>query len=436
MNWAELLILFFSSLVILMSLGVPVAFAFLIVNMGAMWSMVGFDVANKTLVAGAYDAIQHFALAPVPLFILMGELLYRSGCVTRSLDALDRILGRLPGRLSILSIIAGTTFAATSGSSVANTSMLGSLLLPEMRKRGYTTSMSVGPILASGSLAMIIPPSGIAVILGSIGQISVGSLLLGGVIPGLVMALGFFLLILVRCALNPELAPQYEVAATPLREKIRAVFVHVLPLGFVIALVLGAILFGVATPTESAALGVIGATLVVAGYRRLSWKVISESTVGTVRLSSMILLIVALATGFSQALSYSGAPREMIALLSAYQVSQGTMIALMLGVVVLLGMFLELVAIMLITLPLFMPILAVYHIDPVWFGLMMLICLDIGQLSPPMGMLLFVLKGVAPRDITLEQIIRAGLPFLMIEICIVLLIYFWPPIALWLPSLQ
>ena len=436
MTWAPLLVLFLGSLVFLIFIGVPVAFGFLIVNMVAMWILIGFDAGTKTLVVGALDSLAKFSLAPVPLFIFMGEILYQSGCVTKTLDALDRLLGRIPGRLSILSVMAGTAFAVTSGSSIANTSMLGSLLVPEMRRRGYSTTMTVGPILASGSLAMIIPPSGVAVILGSVGEISIGDLLLGGVVPGLIMAAGFFALIVVRCMINPSLAPRYEVVEVPLAQKIYAFVFHVLPLALVIVPVLGAILLGIATPTESAAIGVVGALLVALGSLRLSWSVFSRAVTETVRLSSMILMIVALAIGFSQALTYSGATRSLIASITSLNVSAELIVVLMLGIVIFLGMFLELVAIILITIPLFIPILTNYQIDPVWFGLMMLVCLDIGQLTPPVGMLLLVMKGAVPRDITLEQIVRSAIPFIMVEFCIVLLIYFWPSVALWLPSLQ
>jgi len=399
-----------------------------------MWLLAGFEGGMSTLVSASYESVAHFVLAPIPLFILMGEVLNRSGCITKSLDALGNMLGRMPGRLSVLSILAGTVFAATSGSTVANASMLGSMLVPDMRRRGYANSMIIGPILGAGSLAMIIPPSGIAILLGGIAQISVADLLIGGILPGIAMAFGFFLYIMIRCALNPDLAPVDEGSSQPLNQRLKALAIHVLPLALLVFAVLGAILFGVATPTESAALGVVAAFLIAGAYRRLSFRVVLDSVVQTVQVSAAILLIVALATGFAQALSLSGATRAVVTMVQSLDLSASQVILIMLGVVLVLGAFLELIAVMLICMPLFMPVLAVHQIDPVWFGLMVLICLDVGQLTPPFGMLLLVMKSVVPKEVKMPDIILASMPFVAMELLIVLLLFLFPQFGLYLPS--
>ena len=434
MSAIGIVLAFFIALFVLMSLGIPVAYAFLIVNAVAMWLLVGFDGGMSTLVSASYESVASFSLAPIPLFIFMGEVLSRSGCVTMSFDAIGKMLGRMPGRLSVLSILAGTVFAATSGSTVANASMLGSMLLPDMRRRGYAKSMIIGPILGAGSLAMIIPPSGVAVLLGGIAQISVADLLIGGIVPGICMAAGFLLYIMIRCALNPALAPIDEGSAEPFGERLKSLVVHVLPLALLVFAVLGAILFGIATPTESAALGVLAAFIVAAAYRRLSFRVVVDSVVETVQISAAILLIVALATGFAQALSLSGASRAVVTMVQSLDLTASQAVLIMLAIVLVLGAFLELVAVMLICMPLFMPVVMAHQIDPVWFGLMVLICLDVGQLTPPFGMLLFVMKSVVPKEVKMSDIILASQPFVAIELLIVVLLFLFPQFGLYLPG--
>jgi len=438
MMWLLTLVVFFAMLFLLMSFGVGVAMAFLIVNICTLIYFVGVDSGMSVLVTSSYGALAHYVLSPIPLFILMGEILYRSGCISMALDAMERMLGRLPGRLSLLSILAGTVFAATSGSTVANASMLGSTLVPEMLRRNYRPTMAIGPIIGSGSLAMIIPPSGIAVLLGGIAHIPVADLLVGGVVPGLLMALLFFMYVLLRCAANPALAPvdADAVVAESFGRRLMAFVTYVLPLGILVAVVLGAIMFGIATPTESASLGVVAALVIAALYGRLRVEPLRKALVETVMISSSILLIVALATGFAQALSLSGATRAMLLTLQGFDVSATTIVIMMLLVVLVLGMFLEIVAVMLVCMPLFMPVVATYGIDPVWFGLMVLLCLDIGQLTPPFGMLLFVMRSVVPDHISYGTIVLSAVPFIIMELAILALIFLVPEISLFLPGLM
>lgn len=434
MEWWVLILMFFGLLIFLLALGMPVAFSFLTANFLLVGLVFGLDAGIDQLVRSMYDAVAKFALTPIPLFIILGEVLYHSGLIVRTLDALSKLLGRVPGRLSLLSVGSGTLFAALSGSTIANTSMLGSLLVPEMRKRGYHITMSAGPILASGTLAVLIPPSAVAVLLGSIGNISIGGLLIGGIVPGLLLAVAFAVYIIVACLRNPSLAPAYEVERVPWGERLRSISVDVLPLGIIVFLVVGLIFGGIATPTEAAALGALGAFVLVVAYRRMNAQVMLNTMKGTLRTSGMIMLIFAFSAGFSQLLAFTGATRQLIAIVTSWSLPITALIVLMLMLVLVLGCFLEQISIMLITLPLFMPIVETLGINPIWFGIMMLIALDLGNLTPPFGFSLFVMKGVLPRDVTMGDVYRSALPFVTIEAAMIFLVLFIPSIALWLPG--
>lgn len=435
MEWWAYILAFIGVLIFLLVLGMPVAFSFLTANFILVGMVFGVDAGVNQLVRSMYDAVVKFSLTPIPLFIILGEVLYHSGLIVRTLDAVSKFLGRLPGRLSVLAVASGTLFAALSGSTIANTSMLGSLLVPEMRKRGYATVMSTGPILASGTLAMLIPPSAVAVLLGSIGNISIGDLLIAGIVPGLLLAVMFTIYIIAACAINPSLAPAYDVQRVTWGERFRSLAVDILPLGAIVFLVVGLIFLGIATPTESAALGALGAFILVIIYRRMNMGVILNTMRGTLRTSGMILLIFAFAAGFSQLLAFTGATRRLISIATSWELSLTVIIILMLMLVLVLGCFFEQVSIMLITLPLYMPIIEAFEVNPVWFGIMMLIAIDLGNLTPPFGFTLFVMNGVTPDDVTMGDIYRSAIPFITIALFMIVLILFIPSIALWLPNI-
>lgn len=435
MEWWVVILAFLGLLLFLLALGMPVAFSFLVANFMLVGLVFGLEAGINQLVRSMYDAVAKFALTPIPLFIVLGEVFFHSGLVVRTLDALSKLLGRLPGRLSLLSVASGTLFAALSGSTIANTSMLGSLLVPEMRKRGYHITMSAGPIMASGTLAILIPPSAVAVLLGSIGNISIGALLIAGILPGLLLATFFAAYIIAACLRNPSLAPAYSVERVSWGERLRSLVVDVLPLGFIVFLVVGLIFLGIATPTEAAALGALGAFVLVVAYRRMNRQMLLNTMRGTLRTTGMIMLIFAFSAGFSQLLAFTGATRQLIGIVTGWNLSATIIVVLMLLLVMFLGAFLDQISIMLITLPLFMPVVDTLGIDAVWFGIMMLIALDLGNLTPPFGFSLFVMKGVTPEDVSMGDIYRSALPFITIEAATVFLILLIPPIALWLPSL-
>lgn len=296
--------------------------------------------------------------------------------------------------------------------------------------------MSLGPILGSGGLAIMIPPSSLAVILGAIGEISVGKILVAIVVPGLLMAALYAAYVIVRCRYQPSIAPAYEVTPTPLSKKLGGTVRYVLPLGLIIFLVIGLIILGVATPSEAAASGTIGAFILAATYRGLNWEVIKKSISGTLRITGMVFLIIAGARAFSQILSFSGATRGLTELAANLPTSPIVIVIAMQLVVLIMGGFMSLVAIMMITLPIFVPVIVDLGFSPVWFATIFLLNIEMALTTPPLGMNLYVMKGVVSPDITMGDIVKAALPFLYCDAIAMALIIAFPSLALWLPGLM
>ena len=428
MEWWLILSIIFGSLLLLLALGVPVAFAFLIINLAGAALLQGGAGAFQQLIHSIYGSVTSFSLLPIPLFVLMGEILWQTNIAARALTALDRLLGRLPGRLSLLTVTSGTIFAALSGSTIANTAMLGSLLLPDLKKRGYADDLSMGAIMASGALAMLIPPSALAVIFAVIAKISIGKVLIALIAPGLLLAVLYAGYIMLRATFNPAAAPAYAVKPASTREKLTGLLLYVAPLSFVVFMVIGVMVLGVATPTEAAAFGCVGSILLAAAYRDLTWKRFRDSIEGTLRISAMMLVIMAMAIGFSQLLAYSGGSRGLLEYVMSFNASPIMLLILMQLILLVLGCFMEQIAIMLITLPIFMPIIKAAGIDPIWFAVVCLINLEVALLTPPFGLLLFVMKGAAP-NVNMQQVYTAAFPFLVIDIAVIGLLIAFPGIA-------
>jgi len=294
--------------------------------------------------------------------------------------------------------------------------------------------MAVGPIIGVGGLAMLIPPSSLAVVLASIGHISVGKILVGGVVPGLLLGALIAAYVVVRCWLDPSLAPLYEVARATLREKITGTIKYVLPLGFIIFMVLGLMLLGVATPTEAASSGALATIAVTAAFKRLTWKMVKASLMGTLDISIMVFMIIAASNSFSSLLAFTGATRGLLGVVENLDVSPLVVLIGMQLIVFVMGTFMETISIMMICMPIFMPIVKMLGFDPVWFGVLMLVNFETGFITPPFGMLLFVMKGVAP-ELSIKEICYAAAPFILIELVTMALIIAWPQIVLWLPNL-
>lgn len=437
MEWQAALALMLGSLFVLMLIGVPVAFAFLGVNLIGAWVFLGGEAGLGQLVRNSVGSISSFSLTPIPLFVLMGEVLFHTGLAYRAIEAIERLISRVPGRLSLVSVLGGTTFATLSGSTIANTAMMGGTLLPEMLRRGYHPTLAMGPIMAVGGIAMLIPPSALAVMLGSLAGISIAQLLIGGILPGLVMSIGFLGYVVLRCRADPSLAPADENAAQYQGWARWWPFMRdVVPLLGIFVAVVGSMLAGWASPTESAAIGALAAVIATMAYRVLTLHALYKALMETARISVIILFVLVASTTFSQLLSFSGATSGLLGLIAELEVSPLMLVVGMLLLLLVLGCVIDQVSMMMITLPFFMPLATAAGIDPVWLGVMMLIAMEMGLLTPPFGLLLMVMQSVAPSSIRLPQIYAAAVPFLAIELVVLALILFVPWLAVGLPRLM
>jgi tripartite ATP-independent transporter DctM subunit len=432
MDWWAYLAIILAALTLLFLSGLPIAFSFTLFNFIAVYFWMGGSDSFALLTVSAFSSIVSFPLVAVPLFILMGELLFRSGVVAIVLDAVSKWVTGVRGSLALVSVGAGTLFGTMSGSAVSGVAVLGSTLAPEMRRRGYSKEMSLGPILGSGCLAMIIPPSVLGVLLGSLAQIPVGDLLISGVFPGLLLAALYATYITVRVRLDPSVAPETSETTYSWGERFRAA-ISISPILIVTLMVWGVMLFGIATPSEAAAIGVIGALVVMAIYRRLHWPAIRKSLIDTVRITGMIFLIIISASAFSQILAYTGTTSKVISFASESGLSPMMILFGMMVTMIVLGSFLDELALLMISIPIYMPVVNVLHFDQVWFGLMMLMTLEIATISPPYGLALFVLKGVVP-DASMGDVWKASIAYMGLSILALALIFVFPPVATWLPA--
>ncbi len=419
---------------LLLFLGLPVAFTFLAVNIAGAMIWMGGEAGLVQLSRNAVSSVASFALTPIPLFVLMGEILFHTGLAVKVIEGIERLVREVPGRLAVVAVVAGTVFSAISGSTIATTAMLGSLMVPVMLARGYHPTMATGPIMAIGAVDMLIPPSALTVLLGSLSGISISKLLIGGVTPGLILSVIFVAWIIVRVRMDPSLAP--PVAAERHRgwAKWGPFLQYVLPLVSIFGLVVASMSAGWATPTESAAIGAFATFLLALCYRAVTRANTLAALKGTMAISGMILFIIVGATTFSQILSFSGASNGLVSAITGQGLSPLAIVAAMMLVLILLGVFVDQVSMMLITLPIFMPIVQQLGVDQVWFGVMFLICMQLGLLLPPHGLLLMTMKGVAPPQVTMAHIYRAVVPYVAISIVVLALIFFVPGVATWLPS--
>lgn len=435
MEWFEALGLLLGTIIFLMAIGMPVALAFLAANIIGAWIFMGGERGVMLLLNNGFGALTKYALVPIPLFLLMGEIFFHTGLGARMFNAIDRLLGRLPGRLSYVTVLGGTAFSTLSGSSMGSTALLGSLMVPEMNRRGYKKHMSIGPILGTGGLAIIIPPSALAVLLATLAKIDVAALLIAGVVPGLILATLYLATIALLTRLDPTAAPAYEVPPMSLSRKMQLLATDVLPMIGVMVLIIVLMIKGIVTPSEAAAFGALGVLLLAVIYRCLNMEAIKKSLTGTLRVTLMAYLIVFGSATFSQLLAFSGASRGLVTWATGYDLEPIAMLAVMFAVLLLLGMFMEQISMMLLTVPIFFPLAQTLGFDLVWFGLIMLLALEISFTTPPFGLLLFVMKGVSPPDTVMRDIYLAAIPFIVCSLLLVVLLTLFPELALWLPAL-
>lgn len=420
----------------LLMLGIPIFVSFLLLNVAGLLYLVGphgFGMFANSI----YTTANIAELAAVPLFILMGELLFRSGAMEVVLDSLDRLVGRIRGRQYVLCIVLSAILGALSGAAMAVAGLLGRSLFPTMRKRGYDTQMSAGALLGGASLDPIIPPSVLAIIIATLAKVSTGQMLVAGILPGLMLTGLFLAYIFIRLRLNPALAP--DLSADLLDETKRgsalAAVLRMAPVAVIFFLVVGLIMLGVATPTESAASGVVGALGLAAWYGGLTRRMVREAVHSAITVAGLLLVVMCCATMFSQLLTFSGAVRQLGEVVMALDLSPGMMLFVMLAVPFVLFLFLDATSILMVLVPIYLPILAVYGFDPIWFWTLILVVATVGALSPPFGYTLFAFKSAAP-DMPMRAIFRAAWPYVWLISFGILLMALFPSIVTFLPGLM
>ena len=417
-------------------IGMPVALTFISINILGAWLYMGGEPGLIQLARSSVSSVAAFSLTPIPLFVLMGEILFHTGLALKVIEGIERLIVKVPGRLSVVAVVAGTVFSAISGSTIATTAMLGSLMLPVMLARGYHPTIAAGPIMAIGAVDMLIPPSALTVLLGSLSGISISKLLVGGVMPGMVLSIAFVLWIIARVSISPKLAPEDKDEVRYLGwQRWSLFFGYVLPTLSIFGIVVGALAMGWATPTECAAVGAFATMMLAFMYRVLNLEAMVKSLKGTAGISGMILFIILGATTFAQILSFSGASTGMVQFITGQGLSTNFIVIGMMLILIFLGIFVDQVSMMMITLPIFMPLVQSLGIDPIWFGVMFLICMQLGLLLPPHGLLLMTMRGVAPASVTMGHIFLAVVPYVVMSMLLLLAVFFMPSIATWLPQL-
>ncbi|MBA2961033.1 MULTISPECIES: TRAP transporter large permease [Ramlibacter] len=433
-SWVVAAWLMLGGSTLLLFIGMPVALTFITVNIVGAFLYMGGEVGLAQLARSSVGSVTAFSLTPIPLFVLMGEILFHTGLALKVIEGIERLIRRVPGRLAVVAVVAGTVFSAISGSTIATTAMLGSLLLPVMLAKGYHPTLATGPIMAIGAVDMLIPPSALTVLLGSLSGISISKLLIGGVLPGVILSVAFVLWIVVRVRVTPSLAPAAdEQRAYSGWERWQPFFGYVLPTLSIFGVVVGALAAGWATPTECAALGAFATLVLALAYRALTFDALLKALKGTAGISGMILFIILGATTFAQILSFSGASNGLVQMITGKGWSTGMIVAGMMLVLIFLGIFVDQVSMMMITLPIFMPVVQGLGVDLVWFGVMFLICMQLGLLLPPHGLLLMTMRGVAPPAVTMGHIFRAVVPYVAMSLLLLAAVFWIPSIATALP---
>jgi tripartite ATP-independent transporter DctM subunit len=435
-DWGQAAWLMLAGSTLMLMIGMPVAFTFIGVNLMGAWIYMGHEPGLIQLVRSSVSSVASFALTPIPLFVLMGEVLFHTGIALKVIEGIEHLISRIPGRLAVVAVVSGTVFSAISGSTIATTAMLGSLMLPVMLARGYHPTLASGPIMAIGAVDMLIPPSALTVLLGSLSGISISKLLIGGVLPGIILSIAFVIWIVVRVMISPELAP-HDNADVALKgwPRYRLFVLYVLPTLCIFGVVVGALAQGWATPTECAALGAFATLVQATLFRVLKWSSMIKALQGTASISGMILFIILGATTFAQILSFSGASTGLVQWIIGQGLSKDMVIMGMMLVLIVLGIFVDQVSMMMITLPIFMPLVQSLGIDVIWFGIMFLICMQMGLLLPPHGLLIMTMRGVAPSSVTMLHLYQAVAPYVFMSLLLLMAVFLYPPLATYFPAL-
>ena len=425
----------FGGLVLLLALGVPLAFSTGLIAVVAALSLFGLD-SLQLIASRIFSFMGEYVLVSVPMFVLMASLMERSGVAKDLFNAMRVWAGALPGGLAIQTMVAATLMGAMTGIIGGEIVLLGLIALPQMLRLGYDRKLAIGTICAGGSLGTMIPPSIVLVIYGLTVNVPIGDLFTANLMPGLILSGAYMLYIFIRCQLNPALGPPAPAAerAVPLKHKLRLMGGLALPV-LVILSVLGTIYLGIASVTEAAAMGVVG-TLIAASLRReLKWGLVRDAARQTMATCGMLLWLSFGATAFTGVYNLAGGPAFIHGVITSLDVSPVVVVLIMMGILLFLGCIMDWVGICLLTMPIFVPIIKSLGYDPVWFGVLFCLNMQVSYLSPPFGPAAFYLKGVAPKDMTLDEIFAALWPFILLQVMVLMLVLLVPATVTWLPGL-
>lgn len=430
MEWWLVLLISFVVLLSLMLVGTPIAY-----SLGFVALVLGLVVIGPKILylfaTIAYGKINSFAIVAVPLFIFMAEILLVSGSARDAFDMMHKWVGRAPGGLAIASQVGCTLFAAVCGASTATTAVIGGMAVPEMLERGYDKRLATGSIAAGGALGVLIPPSLLLIIYGISAETSIGQLFIAGVIPGLILAAERIVYFLIVCTVKPSLGP--PTRGVTWQERFRSLW-KILPLLSVAVFMFGALYTGICTPTEVAAVGAGASILIALGYRQLSWHNLKEAFFRTTLTTCFIVWIIVAATSFGYVLAYAQIPQQLVAWTVSLPVSKFTILIFINLLLFVLGCIMDPAGIIMVTIPIFAPMMEALGFDLVWFGIMFVVNMELAEITPPLGLNLFVMKAVSPPEVTMNDIIIGSIPFMILDIVGLALVILFPSLVLWLPS--
>ncbi|MBR9857617.1 MAG: TRAP transporter large permease subunit [Gammaproteobacteria bacterium] len=433
---AHLSLFMFPLLMLLIFSGFQIAFSMILV--ASVFGLMLFgDITAYQLLTKIEETASNYILAAVPLFIFMGALLEKAGIAEKLFKAIHMWTAKTPGGLGVGAILLGTIFAASSGVVGATEAVIGMLAIPVMLKHMYDKRLLSGVICASGSLGTAIPPSITVVVLGPVAGVSVGSLFSGLLLPGLIMAVLFILYVIAVAYLKPEMAPkiEHENQHYTLGQKLYFTATALLPAAALIFVVLGSILMGLATPTEAAACGAMGAILLSILYRTLNWPVLWDSFIRTVNISAMILLIVLSGNMFAGIFFATGGMDAVQSLLLNTGFEPWAIIGMILLIAFIAGFLLDMMSVVLIIIPVAMPIVRLLGFDEIWFCVAFLVVLQTSYLTPPLAPSIFYLRAITPPEITLKHMYSGVIPFILIQLIVLIAVLLFPSVALWLPEM-
>ncbi|MFG6586947.1 TRAP transporter large permease subunit [Sulfitobacter sp. MOLA879] len=433
MESSFVLIGMFASLIALMLSGAGLAFVLGGIAFLATATLWGPSALIVT-VLNTFETMTSEALMAIPLYVLMAAILQKSRIIDDLYTAMETWFGGVSGGLAIGTVVICTIMAAMTGVVGAAVAAMGILALPSMLSRGYHPPLALGAICAGGTLGILIPPSVVTIVYAITAQISIGQMFIAGIIPGLVLALGYCSYIWVRVTLNPELAPKpVDEAIIPLSQKVASLRHLILP-ALVILSVLGSIYAGIATPTEAAAVGVLGALLSAIFSGRLQLSSLNAAATDTLRVTAMILWITLGAKAFISVFVATGGADSVLSFVESLNSSRYVVLLAMLLVLIFLGLFLDEIGIILLCVPVFVPIIKTLGFDPLWFGVLFMVTAQMAYITPPFGYTLFYLKGVLPDEIGIGQVYRGVIPFFLIQVVVLILFVVFPEIVTWLPE--